>query len=113
MITTFKDKKLIKNFLNNLKMESDKKFHDIIFVICPKYLDDPKPCKICGEPKNESAVCRKCRSRESSFSRVRTVLLRAFKKLNIDAEKAPAILKEERDKIYKDVPDRKEKIIVI
>jgi hypothetical protein len=38
--------------------------------------------------------------------------MRAFKKLNIDADRAVDILKEERDRIYKDVPDRKEKIIV-
>jgi hypothetical protein len=85
-----------------------------------KYYQNVRYCKFCRQIEsdkvkfleNRKFICKKCASRESNFCRVRNVLVRTFKKLNIDVNTAVKILQEERDKIYKDLPDRKEKVII-
>jgi peptide subunit release factor 1 (eRF1) len=101
-------------------MEDNQKFNDILFIISPAYPDNPKKCKICGVDNNSqnfsketSSICRECQSRESNFCRTRMILIRVSKKLNVPADVAVRIVQEEREKIYKDVSNRKEKVVVI
>jgi hypothetical protein len=85
-----------------------------------KYYLNIRYCKFCRQIESDNVkfldhrkfICKKCASRESNFCRVRNVLVRAFKKLNVDVNTAIAILQEERDKIYKDLPNRREKVII-
>jgi hypothetical protein len=85
-----------------------------------KYYSNVRYCKFCRQIESDKVkffdhrkfICRKCASRESNFCRVRNVLVRAFKRLNVDVNTAIDILKEERDKIYKDLPNRREKVII-
>jgi hypothetical protein len=102
------------------KMDNNNTFNDILFIVSPPFPDNPKRCKICGIKydtenfaKLSSSTCRKCRSRESNFCRVRMILVRVLKKLNVNPDVAVKILQNERERIYKDIPNRKEKVVVI
>jgi hypothetical protein len=99
------------------------RYNNILFVPdddLNKYYYNVNYCKFCRQVESDKVkflshrkfICKKCASRESNFCRVRNVLVRTFKKLNIDVNTAVKILQEERDKIYKDLPDRKEKVII-
>jgi DNA-directed RNA polymerase subunit RPC12/RpoP len=93
-------------------------YEDILFVIHPKV---PNTCKICGKEyeeesfyKNRRDLCKSCFSKEANFSRVRKVLLRAFKELIVDKDTAIKILQKERNKIYRKLScNRDERIVVI
>jgi recombinational DNA repair protein (RecF pathway) len=93
-------------------------YDDIIFVITPK---SPNTCKVCGKEYEEATfykygrdICKRCFSKVANFCRVRKVLLRAFKQLNVDKDTAIKILVKERNKIYMKLPgNRNEQIVVI
>jgi recombinational DNA repair protein (RecF pathway) len=93
-------------------------YDDIFFVITPK---SPNTCKVCGKEYEEDAfykyrrdICKRCFSKEANFCRVRKVLLRAFKELNVDKDTAIKILIKERNKIYRKLSgNRDEQIVVI
>jgi hypothetical protein len=99
------------------------RYNNILFVPdddLNKYYYNVNYCKFCRQVESDKVkflshrkfICKKCASKESNFCRVRNVRVRTFKKLNIDVNTAVKILQEERDKIYKDLPDRKEKVII-
>jgi hypothetical protein len=93
-------------------------YDDIVFVITPQ---SPNTCKVCGKEYEEETfykyrrdICKCCFSKEANFSRVRKVLLREFKELNVDKDTAIKILQKERNKIYRKLPgNRNEQIIVV
>jgi hypothetical protein len=83
-------------------------YEDIIFVVNPK---SPNAFKICGKEYNEESfykyrpdLCKSSFSKEANFCRVRKVLLRVFKELNVDRDTAIKILQKERNKIYRNLP---------
>jgi recombinational DNA repair protein (RecF pathway) len=93
-------------------------WEDILFVVNPK---SDNACKVCGKEYDEEKfyqyrrdLCKSCFSKESNFCRVKKVLLRAFKKLNVDKDTAIKILEKERDRIYRKLPiKRDERVVVI
>jgi hypothetical protein len=93
-------------------------YDDILFIITPK---TSGACKICGKEYDEEKfykyrhdLCKSCFSKEANFCRVRKVLLRAFKTLNVDKDTAINILQRERNRIYRKVPfNRKQRVVVI
>jgi recombinational DNA repair protein (RecF pathway) len=93
-------------------------YKDIVFFIPPQ---SPDTCKVCGKKYEEDTfykyrrdICKRCFSKEANFCRVRKVLLRAFKELNVDKDTAIKILIKERNKIYRKLPgNRNEQIIVV
>jgi hypothetical protein len=93
-------------------------YDDIIFVVNLKSSD---VYKVCGKEYNEETfykyrpnLCKSCFSKESNFCRIRKVLLRAFKELNVDRDTAIKILKKERNRIFRKLPiERDEKVVVI
>jgi recombinational DNA repair protein (RecF pathway) len=93
-------------------------YEDILFVIDPKVLNK---CKVCGKEYDEKDfykyrrdLCKCCFSKEANFSRVRKVLIRAFKELNVDKDTAIKILQKERNKIYRKLScNRDERIVVV
>jgi hypothetical protein len=93
-------------------------YEDIIFVINPK---SSGKCNMCGKDYNEETfykyrpnLCKSCFSKESNFCRIRKVLLRAFKELNVDRDTAIKILQRERNRIYRKVPfESNERVVVI
>jgi recombinational DNA repair protein (RecF pathway) len=93
-------------------------YEGILFVIDPKI---PNKCKVCGKEYDEEAfykyrrdLCKACFSKEANFCRVRKVLLRAFKELNIDKDTAIKILQKERNRIYRKLScNRDERIVVV
>jgi hypothetical protein len=93
-------------------------YEDILFIIDPKI---PNTCKVCGKEYAEDSfykyrrdLCKFCFSKEANFCRIRKVLLRAFKELNVDKDTAIKILQRERNKIYRKLPNnRDERIVVI
>jgi hypothetical protein len=92
-------------------------YEDILFVIHHK---DPNKCKVCDKEYDEKDfykyrrdLCKSCFSKEANFSRVRKVLLRAFKELNVDKDTAIKILQKERDKIYRKLSCHRDETIVV
>jgi hypothetical protein len=71
-------------------------WEDILFVVNPK---SSNACKVCGK--------------EYNFCRVRKVLLRAFKELNVDKDTAIKILEKERNRIYRKLPIKRDERIVV
>jgi hypothetical protein len=107
--------------VNNSGSEYD--YDDILFMnidVYSKQYKNIRYCKVCGRketdnvkfPSHRKFICQKCASKESNFCRVRNVLIRTFKKLNVDVNTAVRILMDERNLIYKDLPNRKEKVII-
>jgi recombinational DNA repair protein (RecF pathway) len=99
-------------------MDLNKDYEDILFIITPK---SSNACKICGKDydkenfyKYRHDLCKACFSKEANFCRVRKVLWRAFKELNVDKDTAIKILLKERKRIYRKLPiNRDERIVVI
>jgi hypothetical protein len=97
---------------------SSSDWEDILFVVNPK---SSNACKVCGKEYEEEKfykyrrdLCKTCFSKESNFCRVRKILLRAFKELNIDKDTAIKILQKERNRIYRKLPiNRDERVVVI
>jgi recombinational DNA repair protein (RecF pathway) len=92
-------------------------YENILFIVHPK---DSSSCKICGKEYSEETfykyrrdLCKSCFSKEANFCRVRKVLLRAFKELNVDKDTAINIFKKERNRIYRKIPNRSEEKIVV
>jgi hypothetical protein len=93
-------------------------YEDILFVIHSK---DPNKCKVCEKEYNTDDfykyrrdLCKSCFSKEANFCRVRKVLIRTFKELNVDKDTAIKILQKERDWIYRKVPcKRNERVVVL
>jgi recombinational DNA repair protein (RecF pathway) len=91
---------------------------DILFIVKSKSSNE---CKICGNEFNEENfypyrrdLCKSCFSKEANFSRIRKVLIRAFKELKVDKNTAIKILQRERNRIYRKLTTRpEEKIVVI
>jgi recombinational DNA repair protein (RecF pathway) len=90
---------------------------DILFIVEPKSSNE---CKICGNKFDEENfypyrhdLCKSCFSKEANFCRIRKVLLRAFKELNVDKDTAIKILQRERNRIYRKLSARREEKIVI
>jgi predicted NAD-dependent protein-ADP-ribosyltransferase YbiA (DUF1768 family) len=76
-------------------------YEDILFIVDPKI---PDTCKICGREYSEESfykyrkdICKQCFSKEANFSRIRKVLLRVFKELDVDKDTAINILQKERN----------------
>jgi hypothetical protein len=92
-------------------------WEDILFVVNPK---SSNACKVCGKEYNEESfyqyrrdLCKVCFSKESNFCRVRKVLLRAFKGLNVDKDTAIKILEKERNRIYRKLPIKRDERVVV
>jgi hypothetical protein len=93
-------------------------YEDILFIINPK---SSNACKVCGKEYEDESfykyrheLCKSCFSKEANFCRVRKVLIRTFKELNVDKETAIKILQKERNRIYRKLPiNRDERIVVI
>jgi hypothetical protein len=93
-------------------------YNDILFVVNPK---SPNTSKVCGKEYNDENfykyrqdLCKSCFSKDANFCRIRKVLIRAFKELNVDRDTAIKILQKERNKIYRKLPlERDERIVVI
>jgi hypothetical protein len=90
---------------------------DILFVVNPK---SDNTCKICGKEYDGEKfyqyrrdLCKACFSKEANFCRVRKVLLRAFKELNIDKDTAIKILQKERNRIYRKLPIKRDERVVV
>jgi hypothetical protein len=95
-------------------MDSD----DIIFVVNPKSSDG---CKVCGKEYDDETfykyrpnLCKSCFSKECNFCRIRKILIRVFKELNVDRDTAIKILQKERNRIFRKIlTERDEKVVVI
>jgi recombinational DNA repair protein (RecF pathway) len=92
-------------------------WEDILFVVNPK---SDNTCKVCGKEYDVEKfyqyrrdLCKVCFSKESNFCRVRKVLLRAFKELNVDKDTAIKILEKERNRIYRKLPIKRDERIVV
>jgi hypothetical protein len=92
-------------------------WEDILFVVNPK---SSNACKVCGKEYDgenfyqyRRDLCKSCFSKEASFCRVRKVLLRAFKELNVDKDTAIKILQKERERIYRKLLIKRDERIVV
>jgi hypothetical protein len=92
-------------------------YKDILFVI---YRKDPNKCKICEKEYNADDfykyrrdLCKSCFSKEANFCRIRKLLIRTFKELNVDKDTAIKILKKERDRIYRKLQCKRYEDIVV
>jgi recombinational DNA repair protein (RecF pathway) len=92
-------------------------WEDILFVVNPK---SSNACKVCGKEYDggnfyqyRHDLCKSCFSKEANFCRVRKVLLRAFKELNVDKDTAIKILQKERERIYRKLPIKRDERIVV
>jgi hypothetical protein len=88
-----------------------------LFVVNPK---SPDTCKICGKEYEEKSfykyrnnICKAYNLKETNFCRVRKILLRTFKELNVDKDTAIKILQKERNRIYRKLPIKRDERVVV
>jgi hypothetical protein len=109
--------RLFLNFLQIYQKCTMAEWEDILFVFNPK---SSNACKVCGRKyekqmfyKYRHDLCKACFSKEANFCRVRKVLLRAFKELNVDKDTAIKILEKERNRIYRMLPIKRDERVVV